>query len=70
MGKARTGLLLLGTPLLVLSKLSIPFAGAWFVAAWVVLGLGLVGHWIAAYNYFWAIRRKGKMQTADDGGNG
>jgi cardiolipin synthase (CMP-forming) len=69
-GKARTGLLLLGTPLLVLSKLSTPFAGAWFVAAWVILGLGLVGHWIAAYNYFWAIKRKGKMLTADDGGTG
>jgi cardiolipin synthase len=66
-GKARTGLLLLGTPLLVLSKLDIPFAGAWYVAAWIVLGLGLVGHWVAAYNYFWAIRRKGKM-LADNGG--
>lgn len=69
-GKARTGLLLLGTPLLVLSKLSVPFAEACFVAAWVVLGLGLIGHWVAAYNYFWAIRRKGKTLAADDGGNG
>jgi cardiolipin synthase len=69
-GKARTGLLLLGTPLLVLSKLAIPFAEAYFVAAWIVLGLGLVGHWVAAYNYFWAIRRKGKTLTADDGGHG
>jgi cardiolipin synthase len=69
-GKARTGLLLLGTPLLVLSKLAIPFAEAYFGAAWIVLGLGLVGHWVAAYNYFWAIRRKGKTLTADDGGHG
>jgi cardiolipin synthase len=67
-GKARTGLLLLGTPLLVLSKLDLPSADAFFVAAWIVLGLGLVGHWIAAYNYFWAIRRKGKMLAAGDGG--
>ena len=67
-GKARTGLLLLGTPLLVLSKLDLPSADAFFVAAWIVLGLGLLGHWVAAYNYFWAIRRKGKMLAADDGG--
>lgn len=69
-GKARTGLLLLGTPLLVLSRLSIPFADAYFVAAWIVLGLGLIGHWVAAYNYFWAIRRKGQTLKADDGGHG
>jgi len=60
MGKIRTGLLLVGTPLLVLAKLPVPGAGAYFVAAWVFLGLGLVGHWIAAYNYFWAIIRKGR----------
>ena len=66
-GKTRTGLLLLGTPLLLLSKLDIPSAEGWFVAAWIVLGLGLVGHWVAAYDYFWAIRRKGKM-LADNGG--
>lgn len=69
-GKARTGLLLLGTPLLVLSKLPIPFADAYFVTAWIVLGLGLIGHWVAAYNYFWAIRRKGKTLKDDDGGHG
>lgn len=66
-GKTRTALLLLGTPLLVLSKLDIPYARAYFVVAWIVLGLGLIGHWVAAYNYFWAIRRKGKMLAADDG---
>ena len=66
-GKTRTGLLLLGTPLLLLSTLDTPSAGAWFIAAWIVLGLGLVGHWVAAYKYFWAIRRKGRM-LADSGG--
>jgi cardiolipin synthase len=58
----------LGTPLLVLSKLSIPFPGVYFVIAWVCLGLGLAGHWVAAYNYFWAILRKGKELKANDGG--
>lgn len=67
-GKVRTGLLLLGTPLLVLSRLDTGFAGQLFIAAWVVLGLGLVGHWVAAYNYFWAILRKGRMQPPHDGG--
>jgi cardiolipin synthase len=67
-GKIRTGLLLLGTPMLVLSRLDIPLAGALNGAAWLVLGLGVAGHWIAAYNYFWAILRKGRMQTHHDGG--
>ena len=67
-GKMRTGLLLLGTPMLVLSRLDVPLAGVLYVAAWVVLGLGLAGHWIAAYNYFWAILRKGRMQSHHDGG--
>jgi cardiolipin synthase len=67
-GKVRTGLLLLGTPMLVLSRLDTSFSDELFVAAWIVLGLGLVGHWIAAYNYFWAILRKGRMQQHRDGG--
>lgn len=67
-GKIRTGLLLLGTPMLVLSRLDVPLAGVLYLAAWVVLGLGLAGHWIAAYNYFWAILRKGRMQSHHDGG--
>jgi len=67
-GKIRTGLLLLGTPLLILSRLDHPFTEPLYVAAWIVLGLGLVGHWIAAYNYFWAILRKGRMQSQHDGG--
>jgi cardiolipin synthase len=71
-GKIRTALLLVGTPLLVLSKLPIPGTGAYFVAAWICLALGLVGHWIAAYNYFWAIIRKGRglkagLNTHDGG---
>ncbi len=44
----------------MLSKLPVPGTDAYFVAAWIFLGLGLVGHWIAAYNYFWAIIRKGR----------
>jgi cardiolipin synthase len=67
-GKVRTGLLLLGTPMLVLSRLDTGFAAELFVAAWIVLGLGLVGHWIAAYNYFWAILRKGRLQAHHDDG--
>ncbi|MET3922167.1 CDP-alcohol phosphatidyltransferase family protein [Arthrobacter sp. UYEF20] len=69
-GKIRTGLLLVGTPLLVLSKLPIPATEVYAVAAWIFLGLGLVGHWIAGYNYFWAIIRKGKQLKAVDGGLG
>jgi cardiolipin synthase len=66
-GKVRTGLLLLGTPLLVLSRLDSPFGGPLLVAAGIVLGLGLAGHWIAAYNYFWAILRKGRRQSHHPG---
>ncbi|GAP55544.1 CDP-alcohol phosphatidyltransferase family protein [Arthrobacter sp. 92] len=69
-GKIRTALLLVGTPVLMLSRLSLPLAELYLVAGWVFLGLGLAGHWIAAYNYFWAIIRKGKMRMADDGGRG
>ena len=69
-GKFRTGFLLLGTPLLVLSRLDTPIAGPLYVAAWIVLGLGLAGHWIAAYNYYWAILRKGRQQSHQDGGTG
>lgn len=69
-GKVRTALLLTGTPLLVLSRLPVPFAEAYFVAAWLFLGLGLIGHWVAAYNYFWAIVRKGRKLRTDDGGPG
>ncbi|NUP60149.1 MAG: CDP-alcohol phosphatidyltransferase family protein [Pseudarthrobacter sp.] len=67
-GKVRTGLLLLGTPLLVFSRLDTGFPGQLFAAAWVVLGLGLAGHWVAAYNYFRAILRKGRELKRHDGG--
>jgi cardiolipin synthase len=71
-GKIRTALLLVGTPLLVLSKLPIPGTEFYSVLAWICLGLGLVGHWIAGYNYFWAIIRKGRAikNKVDDGGRG
>ena len=69
-GKIRTALLLVGTPLLVLAKLPIPLTEVYFVAAWIFLGFGLVGHWVAAYNYFRAIIRKGRLKAADDGGRG
>ena len=69
-GKIRTALLLVGTPLLVLARLPIPATEVYFVAAWIFLGLGLAGHWIAGYNYFRAIIRKGKelRNNDDDGG--
>jgi cardiolipin synthase len=68
-GKIRTGLLLVGTPLLVLSKLPVPAADVYATVAWIFLGLGLVGHWIAAYNYVWAIISKGRQLRAHDGGS-
>lgn len=69
-GKIRTALLLVGTPLLVLSKLPIPATDVYAVLAWVCLGAGLLGHWIAGYNYFWAIVRKGKGRTGSAGNAG
>lgn len=68
-GKIRTGLLLVGTPLLVLSKLPVPAAHVYATIAWIFLGLGLVGHWIAAYNYVGAIIAKGRQLRAHDGGS-
>jgi cardiolipin synthase len=68
-GKIRTGLLLVGTPLLVLSKLPVPAADVYATVAWIFLGLGLVGHWIAAYNYVGAIIAKGRQLRAHDGGS-
>lgn len=59
-GKLRTAFLLVGTPLLVLSKLPVPGSVAYAVVAWVLLLLGLIGHWIAAFNYFRAIVAKGR----------
>ncbi|GHG47972.1 CDP-diacylglycerol--glycerol-3-phosphate 3-phosphatidyltransferase [Sinomonas cellulolyticus] len=59
-GKVRTALLLVGTPLLVVSKLAIPAAPVYAAIAWAFLILGLIGHWIAAANYFRAIVAKGR----------
>ncbi|BCT75683.1 CDP-diacylglycerol--glycerol-3-phosphate 3-phosphatidyltransferase [Sinomonas cyclohexanicum] len=59
-GKVRTALLLVGTPLLVVSKLAIPGSAVYAAIAWVFLVLGLIGHWIAAANYFRAIVAKGR----------
>ena len=67
-GKIRTGLLLLGTPLLVLSRLDVPLAEALHIGGLGGAGIRPAGHWIAAYNYFWAILRKGRMQSHHDGG--
>jgi cardiolipin synthase len=59
-GKVRTALLLVGTPLLVLSKLALAGASLYSAAAWTLLVLGLLGHWVAAVNYFRAIVAKGR----------
>ncbi|GAB2759708.1 CDP-alcohol phosphatidyltransferase family protein [Sinomonas soli] len=59
-GKVRTALLLVGTPLLVLSRLAVPGASVYSAAAWAFLVLGLLGHWVAAVNYFRAIVAKGR----------
>ena len=59
-GKLRTAFLLAGTPLLVLSALPLPGAALYAGAAWVLLALGLVGHWLAAAGYLRAIVRKGR----------
>ncbi len=67
-GKARTGLLLVGTPLLVLSKFPGFASEALTAAAWAFLAAGLVAHWVAGYTYFRAILNKGKQLRDHDGG--
>lgn len=70
-GKVRTALLLVGAPLLVLAKLPVPGASVYAAVAWTCLVLGLVGHWIAATNYFRAIVTKGRPvreSRLEDGG--
>lgn len=57
-GKIRTAFLLLGTPLLLLAHVPSLTAMPLLSAAVVLLCLGCVGHWIAAYNYWWALLRK------------
>ncbi|WP_041684310.1 CDP-alcohol phosphatidyltransferase family protein [Renibacterium salmoninarum] len=57
-GKLRTAALLLGTPMLLLAKALGDEPNALTYIAWTFLVLGIIGHLIAAYNYFWAIVRK------------
>ncbi|AJT40498.1 CDP-alcohol phosphatidyltransferase family protein [Psychromicrobium lacuslunae] len=57
-GKLRTAALLVGTPMLLLAKAIGNEPNTLTVISWVALTLGIVGHLIAAYNYFWAIVRK------------
>lgn len=57
-GKLRTAALLIGTPMLLLAKAIGDEPNTLTVISWVALSLGIVGHLIAAYNYFWAIVRK------------
>jgi cardiolipin synthase len=70
-GKVRTALLLVGTPLLVLAKLPVPGAVVYGTIAWMFLAAGLLGHWIAAVNYYRAIVAKGRpvrVSRLGDGG--
>lgn len=57
-GKFRTGLLLLGTPLLLLGQVPLLTKTALEAVALVILLIGCIGHWIASYNYWWAAVRK------------
>lgn len=57
-GKFRTGLLLLGTPLLLLAQVPLLTGTRLEAAAIVILLFGCLGHWIASYNYWWAAVRK------------
>lgn len=57
-GKLRTAALLIGTPLLLLARAVDVEPNPLTIIAWTFLTLGVMGHLIAAYNYFWAIVRK------------
>ncbi|GAB3521876.1 CDP-alcohol phosphatidyltransferase family protein [Arthrobacter monumenti] len=57
-GKIRTGLLLMGTPLLLLGQVPLLAKTALEAVALVILLIGCIGHWIASYNYWWAAVRK------------
>ncbi|MCW1250534.1 CDP-alcohol phosphatidyltransferase family protein [Acaricomes phytoseiuli] len=57
-GKLRTAALLIGTPMLLLARAIGDEPNAFTVIAWIFLVIGIVGHLIAANNYFWAIIRK------------
>jgi cardiolipin synthase (CMP-forming) len=57
-GKVRTAALLLGTPLLLLGAAVGPQPQPPTIIAWIFLGIGVIGHWIAAWNYYHAMHRK------------
>lgn len=62
-GKIRTAALLVGTPLLLLARVISEGSNPLWVIAWIILAIGLLGHLVAAYNYFWAILAKGREQA-------
>ena len=62
-GKVRTGLLLAGHAAAGALQAAGPACRSLLRRAWIFLGLGLVGHWIAAYNYFWAILAQGQAAS-------
>lgn len=57
-GKIRMAALLVGTPMLVLAKVVGSEPNGVQIAAWVFLGIGVVGHLVAAANYFRAMLAK------------
>ncbi|WP_427016917.1 CDP-alcohol phosphatidyltransferase family protein [Pseudarthrobacter sp. P1] len=63
-GKIRTAALLVGTPLLLLAEVLDGTPNVLWSIAWVFLAIGVVGHLVAAYNYFWAIVRKHRAEQA------
>lgn len=61
-GKIRTGLLLIGSPMLLLRRVP-GFDLEWLVVtAHVILILGCIGHLIAFYGYFTAAHRKYRLE--------
>jgi cardiolipin synthase len=68
-GKVRTAALLLGTPLLLLAAAFGPQPTPATVIAWIFLTVGVLGHWIAAWNYYRAMLRKHRnLLAATPGG--
>ncbi|QCU78551.1 CDP-alcohol phosphatidyltransferase family protein [Citricoccus sp. SGAir0253] len=58
LGKVRTALLLLGTPVLLLARVPGPAAGPLGVVAYVLLAAGCIGHVLAAADYLVGCIRK------------
>lgn len=63
-GKIRTALILAGTPLLLLAHTVGSTPNALSVIAWILLLAGIIGHVIAAVNYFRAMVAKHRRQQA------